>query len=101
MTNGDRERILGKVRDRAVEEIKQLLDELWPEIITDLDRACIEASKQDKSPKFQVGVTIKLAPGGNRCGLSVKVGWGNRKTTESDREEISLTPDLPFEKEDN
>lgn len=97
MTNiqNEREAILSKVRARAVDEIAAVLDERWPEIVADLDRASIEASKADKRCKFRIGISVVVEPAGNRVGLTVKAQWGCRKSIETEREEISLTPDLP------
>ena len=95
MTQNDRMEMLGKVRTRAIEELDAVLTESWPEIVSDLDRACIEASKEERQAKFRINCAICLTPAGKECGLVVKAAWGNRKSVESIREQVSLQPDLP------
>lgn len=94
MTTNERNEMLGKVRVRAIEQLSDELEGCWPEIVADLDRACIEASKCDKRAKFAINCCIKLEPAGKECGLIVKASWGNRKSVETIREQVSLQPEL-------
>lgn len=85
-----------KIKLKMQDQLIGLINERFDGIIDDLEAALLRADG-DKVFKFPVGMKSIITPVGDFAFVESSISWSTKTTDETEKEEVSLQPELPLE----